>query len=44
MLGIELGSTFTNVFLGVVSVGSMALVLYWAATIENNIENNPDNN
>ncbi len=41
MEGIEASNLFVTVFLTVVSVGSMALVLYWAATIENNIENNP---
>ena len=39
----EPGGLFTTVFLSIVCVGSMALVFYWAATIENDIENNPGN-
>jgi len=33
---------YVNFILFVFSAGSMALVLYWAATIDNDIENNPD--
>ncbi len=33
---------YVNLILFAFSVGSMALVLYWAGTIDNDIENNPD--
>jgi len=33
---------YANVFMVVVLVGTMAAILYWAATVDNNIENNPD--
>ena len=36
-------NVFVTVFLAVVLLGSTAAVLYWAATIENDIENNPGN-
>jgi len=42
MLGIDQGSTFTNVALSAILILSTVLVLYWAATIDNDIENNPD--
>ncbi|MDH3326988.1 MAG: hypothetical protein OEM38_09770 [Gammaproteobacteria bacterium] len=33
---------FVTIVLSLFMIGSMAAVFYWAATIENNIENNPD--
>ena len=39
----EPGWLFTTAFLAIVCGGSMALVFYWAGTIENDIENNPGN-
>jgi len=33
---------YVNFILFAFCAGTMALVLYWGATIENDIENNPD--
>jgi len=35
-------SLFVTSFLTLLLVGSSVAILYWAGTIENNIENNPD--